>query len=122
MAESLFTRYGGFATVSRIVSDFYTRVLDDDSLRGSFTGVDMARQVDHQTKFVAYLMGGPASFTDEHLESVHSLLNIDDESFDELTLVFRETLEDHELDETDIGTIVAELTSRRRLVVTRETP
>jgi hemoglobin len=103
MAESLFTRYGGFATVSRIVSDFYTRVLDDDSLRGYFTGVDMARQVDHQTKFVAYLMGGPASFTDEHLERVHSRLNIDDESFDELTLVFRETLEDHELDETDIG-------------------
>jgi len=119
MAESLFKRYGGFAIVSRIVSDFYSRVLADDNLRPYFAGVEMPRQIDHQTKFVAYLMGGPASFTDEHLERVHRHLAIDEESFEELVVVFRETLEDHDLDETDIGTVVAELTSRRRLVVTR---
>ncbi len=117
MAETLFTRYGGFATVSRIVSDFYGRVLDNDLLAPHFTGVDMRRQIDHQTKFVAYLMGGPASFTDEHLERVHSHMEIDDASFSEIVEVFRETLEDHDLDETDIGSIVAELTVRKRLVV-----
>ena len=117
MAETLFTRYGGFATVSRIVSDFYGRVLDNDVLSPHFVGVDMRRQIDHQTKFVAYLMGGPASFSDEHLERVHSRMDIHNEAFNEIVEVFRETLEDHDIDETDIGTIVAELTVRKRLVV-----
>ena len=117
MADTIFTRYGGFAAVSRIVSDFYGRVLDNDLLAPHFAGVDMRRQIDHQTKFVAYLMGGPASFTDEHLERVHSHMDIDEASFNEIVEVFRETLEDHDLDETDIGTIVAELTVRKRLVV-----
>jgi hemoglobin len=62
-------------------------------------------------------MGGPASFTDEHLERVHSRMDIDEPSFKEIVEVFRETLEDHDLDETDIGTIIAELTVRKRLVV-----
>jgi hemoglobin len=117
MAETLFKRYGGFAKVSRIVSDFYGRVLDDDGLRPFFKGVDMSRQIDHQTKFVAYLMGGPASFTDEHIERVHAHLDIDQGSFDTLVVIFRETLEDHDMDETDIGAVIGELTSRKRLVV-----
>jgi hemoglobin len=121
MAETMFTRYGGFATVSRIVSDFYGRVLDNDILAPHFNGVDMRRQIDHQTKFVAYLMGGPASFTDEHLERVHSRMDINEDSFNEIVEVFRETLEDHDLDETDIGEIIAELAVRKRLVVKEST-
>jgi hemoglobin len=121
MAETIFTRYGGFATVSRIVSDFYGRVLDNDILAPHFNGVDMRRQIDHQTKFVAYLMGGPASFTDEHLERVHSRMDINEDSFNEIVEVFRETLEDHDLDETDIGEIIAELAVRKRLVVKEST-
>jgi hemoglobin len=121
MAETIFTRYGGFATVSRIVSDFYGRVLDNDILAPHFNGVDMRRQIDHQTKFVAYLMGGPASFTDEHLERVHSRMDINEDSFNEIVEVLRETLEDHDLDETDIGEIIAELAVRKRLVVKEST-
>jgi hypothetical protein len=44
-------------------------------------------------------------------------MDIDEPSFKEIVEVFRETLEDHDLDETDIGTIIAELTVRKRLVV-----
>jgi hemoglobin len=54
-------RYGGFPTLSRIVMDFYDRVIDSDVLGPFFEDVDMRRLVDHQTKFVAWLMGGPAS-------------------------------------------------------------
>ena len=117
MAETLFKRYGGFAKISQIVSDFYGRVMDEDNLRSYFAGVDMARQIDHQTKFIAYLMGGPASFTDEHLARVHDRLNIDEASFNELSLVLRETLEDHGLDDTDVGQVMSEFTKRKRLVV-----
>lgn len=116
-SESIFLRVGGFSMVSKIVSDFYTRVLADEILRPYFRGIDMATQIDHQTKFVASLMGGPSSYTNEHLQRVHARLGIDDRSFDEMTLVFRETLEDHGMDETDIGDVMREISSRRNYIV-----
>ncbi len=61
MAKTMFERYGGFAAVSRVVSSFYDKILDSDITSPYFADIDMAKQIDHQTKFVAYLMGGPAS-------------------------------------------------------------
>jgi hemoglobin len=116
---TIFERYGGFAKVSRIVSAFYDQVLDSPLLAPYFAGVDMRRQIDHQTKFFAHLMGGPASFTSEHLARVHARLNIDDESFDELVEVLRDTLEDYGFDESDIATIYGQVVSYRSVIVTR---
>jgi hemoglobin len=115
--ESIFHRVGGFAAVSGVVSDFYAETLADDLLAPYFAGIDMARQIDHQTKFVASLMGGPASFTDEHLGRVHARLKITPAAFNRMITVFRETLEDHGLDETDIGLIIGEMNARRHFVV-----
>jgi hemoglobin len=116
--ESIFHRIGGFAAVSRVVSDFYSSVLASPILRPFFAGVDMATQIDHQTKFVATLMGGPSSYTDEHLARVHAHLGIDGRAFEEMARTFRETLEDHGLDETDIGKVMQQIQSRRTFVVT----
>ncbi len=117
MVETMFERYGGFAKVSRIVAEFYDRVLNSDVLSEYFVGVDMKRQIDHQTKFFAYLMGGPVAFTDEHLVTVHRRLAITDEAFEELAVVLRETLEDYEVDETDIGVIQSGFVNRRPYIV-----
>ena len=117
MARTIFERYGGFATVSRIVSGFYNGVLDDPLLAPYFASVDMARLMDHQTKFIATIMGGPASYTNEHLARVHERLHITDEAFDRAALVLRETLEDHGMDETDIGEVYGSFTARRPFIV-----
>lgn len=117
--KTMFERYGGFAKVSRIVSSFYDRVLDSDLLAPYFTTVDMRGQIDHQTKFFASIMGGPASYTSEHLARVHQKLAITDEAFDELVMLVRETLEDFELDESDIATVYGEIVSYRSFIVTR---
>jgi hemoglobin len=116
---SIFDRYGGFAVVSRIVSSFYDRVLDSPTLSPYFAGIDMRRQIDHQTKFIASLMGGPASFTSEHLERVHARLHIDDRAFDEIVEVLRETLEDFDFDESDIATVYGRVVGFRSVIVTR---
>jgi hemoglobin len=116
---SIFDRYGGFAKVSRVVSAFYDRVLDSPVLGPYFAGIDMRRQIDHQTKFIASLMGGPASFTSEHLERVHARLDIDDRAFDELVDLLRETLEDFDFDESDIATVYGEVVSYRSVIVSR---
>ena len=57
MASTMFERYGGFASVSKIVSEFYDKVLDSPSLSPFFDGIPMKRLVDHQTKFIAQVMG-----------------------------------------------------------------
>ena len=93
LPDSIFIRYGGFASVSRVVSDFYGRVSDSKVLTPYFEGIDMARLIDHQTKFIATLMGGPASYSDEHIERVHAHMGITDEAFREAALLLRETLE-----------------------------
>ena len=118
-ADTIFERYGGFAKVSRVVASFYDRVLDAPLLAPYFAGIDMRRQIDHQTKFIAALMGGPASYTREHLQRVHARLGITDEAFDELTLLLRETLEDFDFDESDIATVYADVAAYRSVVVTR---
>lgn len=118
MAQSIFERYGGFASVSRIVSDFYRKVIDSDVLADYFDGVDMRTLIDHQTKFIAQLMGGPASFTDEHIARVHSHLGITDQAFTEMTTLLRETLEDFDFDETDISVVHGEVLARKPYVVT----
>lgn len=74
--------------------------------------------VDHQTKFIALMMGGPASYTDEHLKRVHAHLGIGSTAFGETVLVLKGTLEDHGLDATDVGVVAREVESRRQIIVT----
>lgn len=116
--QSIFERLGGMRTVSRMISTFYDRVLDTPQLARYFDGVDMRRLVDHQTKFFAAVMGGPASFTDEHLARVHAHLGIDTASFEEAILILRETMEDHGMGETDIGEVMSQVRARRQFIVT----
>lgn len=70
MAETMFERLGGFAKVSRIVSAFYDSVLESPILAPYFNGIDMKKQIDHQTKFFSALMGGPTGST-ARLKSAH---------------------------------------------------
>ena len=62
MSGSMFERCGGFTTVRKVVAAFYDKVLDSPSLSRHFANVDMRALIDHQTKFITYVMGGPASF------------------------------------------------------------
>ncbi len=117
MATTMFERYGGFASVSRIVSAFYGKVLDSPVIAPYFENTDMKKQIEHQTKFISQLMGGPASYTDDELERKHSHLNIDKQSFDEIAYLLRETLEDFDFDDADIDTICQEVTSRAKLII-----
>ena len=58
MPQTMFERYGGFATISQVVGSFYDKVLDSPITSPYFADVDMRGLIDHQTKFFAFLMGG----------------------------------------------------------------
>ncbi|WP_120631756.1 group 1 truncated hemoglobin [Ruegeria sp. EL01] len=118
MAErTLYEKYGGFSNVSKIVLSFYNTLLDNDEIGPFFDDVDMSRIVDHQTKFIASLLGGPASYTDKQLRQLHSHLEINNAHFDELEVVLRGTLLEHDMAADDVEVVVAEFGKRRPLIV-----
>lgn len=103
----------------RIVSDFYDRILDSPTLSPYFGGIEMRRIIDHQTKFIAQVMGGPVSYSNDALERVHAGLNIDGKAFDEMLSLLAETLEDHDVGAEDVALVRDDLASRARYIVTR---
>lgn len=119
MASTIFERYGGFANVSRIVSAFYDKALDSDILAPYFESIDMRRLIDHQTKFIASLMGGPASYSNLELERLHAHLDITEAAFNEMAALLTEALEDFDLEDRDVSAVAREITDRKRYIVTR---
>lgn len=116
MEKSLFDKYGGFSTVSKIVLSLYDRLLEDDDVGPFFDDVDLPKLIDHQTKFVSSLMGGPASFTDDHIERAHSSMTIHDHHFDRLKEIVAETLNDFGVDDNDVETVLGAFEDRRVLL------
>lgn len=98
---------------------FYEKVLASPTTNPYFADTDMRRLIDHQTRFISSVMGGPASFTNEHLERVHARLGVSEAAFLEMMALLRETLEDFDFAEEDIQTILDDVMSRKNFVVTR---
>ena len=115
--RTLFEKYGGFSNVSKVVLAFYDKLLDSDDIGPFFDDIDMSRLVDHQTKFIASLLGGPASYSDNQLRQLHAHLDIKNSHFDELKIVLSETLESHGFEAEDIKAVLEEFESRRPLIV-----
>jgi hemoglobin len=115
--QTLFEKYGGFSAVSRVVLDFYDRLLDSDEIGPFFDDIEMGKQVDHQTKFIASLLGGPSSYSDDHLKQLHAHLDIKNEHLDELKEVMSKTLLDHGFSVDDMETVMGALEIRRGIIV-----
>lgn len=118
MKATLFDRCGGFATVHKLVLSFYDKVLDSDIMGPYFEDVDMPRLIDHQTKFMSQVMGGPTTYTNQVLEQLHRHLKIDQASFDEMTDILEQTLREFEFSETDVSYIMSDIKSRQPYIVT----
>ena len=114
---TLFEKYGGFATVSKIVMSFYDKVLDSDQVGGYFEDIDMRQLIDHQTKFVASIMGGPASFSDDMLKRVHARFAVSRPDFDETARLLKETLVEYEMAEEDVRTVMEAIEARSSVII-----
>ncbi len=119
MARTLFQKYGGFAAISRIVLSFYDRVLDSDRIGHFFEDINLSRLVDHQTKFIAALLDGPASFSNHHLAQMHAHLGISDADFDEMMRLLDDSLAEHGFTPEDRDHVMREIEARRGVIVSR---
>jgi hemoglobin len=120
MALTIYERNGGFPQIRKVVSAFYDRVLDSPVLAHHFEQIEMPRLIDHQTRFVSFLMGGPASYSEDHIQRVHARLGINRAEFDEMVALLVETLEDFDFPADDVAAVEKELKRRGQLVVTAE--
>jgi len=117
MAEpSLFDRFG-FEGATRIALGLYDGVMESDRLERHFRDVDLERLVEHQALFIAFIMGGPASYSDAELKLVHGPLGIDQAAFDEMLDVLRGVLQVEGLVDEDITEVMTQFTSRRPSIV-----
>lgn len=96
---------------------FYEMVLDSDEIGDFFEGIDMAKLMDHQTKFIASLLGGPAAFSDKRLQQVHRHLNIGHADFDEVAKLLTSALRQHNVGEPDIEHVLQQVESKRSIIV-----
>lgn len=116
---TIFERYGGFSAIRRIVSDFYDKVLDDNLVAGHFENIDLLNLIDHQTKFVMTITGGPANTPNEQLRRAHARLGITKREFDRIVELLEETLIDHNFQPEDVAVVIREVNNREAFIVTR---
>lgn len=113
----LFDKYGGLRVLRTVIIDFYDRVLDSDLVGHFFEDVDLARLIDHQTKFFTAVLGGPAEFADQRLANAHAHLKVTHAHFDEIAFLLTETLSEAGFTPEDLETTLATVEARRSIIV-----
>lgn len=117
MEQSLYDQLGGFPAVRKIIVSFYNKVLDDETLAPLFEKSEMSTVMDHQTKFFAMLLGGPASYSDKEISQIHDRLKVSSNHFKLTGEYLVETLEDFNLSIEQIEYLSSEFNKRQKLVV-----
>ena len=116
MANSLFEKYGGFSTIHSIVTEFYNSVLDSDEVGLFFDDTDMESLIDHQTKFISFLLGGPVSYPEAKLKAAHATLDIQAQHFDTIKSLLSETLLAFNVEASDIDAVMEKIESYRSAI------
>jgi hemoglobin len=64
-------------------------------------------------------MGGPASYSNDHLEKVHARLGITEAAFMEAMVLMKDTLEEHNFLDEDIQQVQDEMMNRKNYIVAK---
>jgi len=115
---SLFEKYGGFTTLYPLVGEFYDAVLDSEIVSYIFEPISMNLLIEHQTKFLAAMMGGPGEYDDAQLKYAHKKFNITEVEWNEVVSIFIEVLNRFDISEDDIKILTRLISSKKSLIVT----
>jgi len=115
LQSSLFVKYGGFSSIHDLIDSFYEKLLDSEVVGSYFENSDMEALINHQTSFISSLLGGPASYTDQHLKSVHSHLNLDSEVWNEVINLLSLALFEFGMETVDSKMLINKLSGKKGL-------
>jgi hemoglobin len=114
---TLFEKYGGFETIQNIVIEFYREILSRETLAPYFVNVNLDKLIDHQTRFLSHLLGGPSTYQGKTLEAAHLSSHISGAAFDEVASILCWVLEDAGVSEEDLKTILGVVGDARSAIV-----
>ncbi len=117
MPQSIYEKYG-YEAISKIVHDFYARILRSDISAPYFTEYKIERIINHQTELLCSILGGPANYKGRELAQAHRNLSITEEAFDEVGELLLETLEDHGLTDEECEQVMDVVNGARDVIIT----
>lgn len=116
--QTLFDKYGGFASFQQLTRNFYSKVLDSEQLNHYFVNVKMETLIAHQVHFLVHVLGGPKGDYDHAtMKNSHFVMQISHNDFDEMVELLGETLEDAEIDVDDLYSILKIVEQYRGYIV-----
>jgi hemoglobin len=119
MIEDLYDLIGGPSTIEAATKLFYEKILQDDSLRHFFEGVDMAHIRSRQAMLISMLLGGRVytgtNIRDAHARSRDQGLN--NAHFDLFLQHFRAALEEVGVEPQNAEKVMNRLESKRGTVL-----
>lgn len=101
--QSLYDRLGGLAPISVVVDDFIDAMVPDPFLNRN-PAIDEARKrvpapyLKYQvTALVCQVTGGPCQYNGRNMKDSHAHLNITEQEWDRMVVIFKEVLAKHQV-------------------------
>ena len=119
----LYDRLGGLMPISVVVSDFIDAVVPDPLLNEN-PAVDAARErvpaayLKYQvTAMMCQATGGPCEYRGRNMKESHAHLNISEQEWDRMIMLFEEVLEKHQVPERETQELMAIVDSTKLDIV-----
>jgi hemoglobin len=112
---TLLDKYGLVKT-ARVVQGFYEDMLSDPTLGRFFERVNITELAEHQTIFLAMVMGGSAAYTPNDVMRAHSHRGISPDDFEKMIGYLKSRLESNGFEPDGVQEIVATYRDYQHLV------
>lgn len=116
--QTLFEELGGKETISVVVDRFYEKMLADNELKHFFDHTDMKKQRAHLTAFVSFAIGSQESYKGKNMRDAHAHLQINTDHFQKTAGHLIATLQDLQVPQEKIDTIISKIAPLHDDVVT----
>ena len=114
--QTLFQKYG-LKAIGQVVSSFYEKIEEAESLKTYFANINMDRLRDHQTDFMSQILGGPVIYDPGTLLRMHQGLNISNVDFDLVASFLLASLQECGVEPDDITTVMTLVSNTRQDIV-----
>lgn len=109
--KSLYERIGGEEAVTRLVNEFYDRVLDDPELEPFFRFTPMEKLRSMQREFFAAALDGPLQYSGQPLDYVHHGRGISSRHLTRFMGHLLATIKDVHPDDRDIEEMISRIST-----------
>jgi truncated hemoglobin YjbI len=114
---SLYERVGGAATVTRLVDEFYARVLVDPDLAPTFAHTPMTTLTRMQREYFTAALGGPETYSGLSLREAHHGHHVTERQYARFAEHLLDTLRGVITDPDDVDAVMTRLTQHAEDVV-----